>query len=125
MAFIIKNYLEINIERAASENYDIYEAENFNTFIAGATLLGRDINSILEGNRETLATFIQILDDELKLEDESPLLNQIIETHKNIEYDIVAEALLIQYSLFGSSKSFSFIALSFSPYSDQLQVFIK
>lgn len=93
LAFIIKNYLEINIERAASENYDIYEAENFNTFIAGATLLGRDIKSILEGNGETMTTFIQILENELKLEDESPLLNQIIETHKNIEYDIVVEAL--------------------------------
>ena len=55
--------------------------------------MGRDIKSILGGNEETINTFIQILDDELKLEEESLLINQIIETHKNIEYDIVVEAL--------------------------------
>ena len=93
LAFIIKNYLDINIERAAADHYDIYKAENFNTFTAGATLLGRDIKSILGGNEETINTFIQILEDELKLEEESPVINQIIETHKTIEYDIAVEAL--------------------------------
>lgn len=93
LAFIIENYLTINEERAALEHFDIYEKDNFNIYIAGATLLGRDIKSILGGNKETLITFIQILTEELKLDDESPLLNQIIETHKNIEYDIVVEAL--------------------------------
>ena len=93
LAFIIENYLSINEERAAAEHYDIYEAENFNTFIAGATLLGRDIKSILGGNEETQNIFIQILEDELMLEEESPLINQIIETHKTIEYDIAVEAL--------------------------------
>lgn len=93
LAFIIENYLTINEERAALEHLDIYEKDNFNIYIAGATLLGRDIKSILGGNNETLTTFIQILTEELKLDDESPLLNQIIETHKNIEYEIVVEAL--------------------------------
>jgi predicted nucleotidyltransferase len=93
LAFIIENYLTINEERAALEHFDIYEKDNFNIYIAGATLLGRDIKSILGDNNETLTTFIQILTEELKLDDESPLLNQIIETHKNIEYDIVVEAL--------------------------------
>ena len=93
LAFIIENYLDINVERAATEHYDIYEVENFNSFTAGATLLGRDIKSILGANEETINTFIQILEEELKLEEESPLINQIIETHKTIEYDIAVEAL--------------------------------
>lgn len=93
LAFIIKNYLDINIERAAAEHYDIYEAENFNTFTAGATLLGRDIKTIIGGNKETINTFIQILEDELKLEEESQLINQIIETHTTIKYDMAVEAL--------------------------------
>ncbi len=93
LAFIIENYLSINEERAAAEHYDIYEAENFNTFTAGATLLGRDIKSILGSNEETINTFIQILEDELKLEEESLLINHIIETHKTIEYDTTVEAL--------------------------------
>ncbi len=93
LAFIIENYLGINEERAFAEHYDIYETENFSTFTTGATLLGRDIKSILGGNKGTINTFIQILEDELKLEDESLLINQIIETHKTIEYDIIVEAL--------------------------------
>lgn len=93
LAFIIENYLGINEERAAANHYDIYEAENFNSFIAGATLLGRDIKTIIGGNDETINTFIQMLEKELKLEEESPLINQIIETHKTIEYDITVEAL--------------------------------
>ncbi len=93
LAFIIENYLEINELRAVEEHYDIYEAENFNTFTAGATLLGRDIKTIIGGNEETINTFIQILEEELKVEEESPLINQIIETHKTIEYDIAVEAL--------------------------------
>ncbi len=91
LAFIIENYLDINIERAIAEHYDIYEAENFNTFTAGATLLGRDIKTIIGENAETFQTFIQILENELKLEDESPMMNQIVETHKSIEYDTVVD----------------------------------
>ena len=93
LAFILENYLDINIERAAAEHYDIYEVENFSTFTAGSTLLGRDLKSILGENAETIQTFIQILEDELKLEDVSPLINQIIETHKSLEYETVVEAL--------------------------------
>lgn len=93
LAFIIENYLGINTERAAAEHYDVYEAENFKTFTAGATLLGRDIKSILGEKAETIQTFIQILEDELKLEDESLLMNQIIETHKSLKYDTVVEGL--------------------------------
>ncbi|MFA6335168.1 MAG: nucleotidyl transferase AbiEii/AbiGii toxin family protein [Bacteroidales bacterium] len=93
IAFIIENYLNINIERAATENYDIYEVENFNTFTAGATLLGRDIKSIIGSNGETINTFILILADELKLEDKSPLVNQIIDTHINMRFEAIVEAL--------------------------------
>jgi hypothetical protein len=53
----------------------------------------RDIKTIIGGNKETINTFIQMLEKELKLEEESPLINQIIETHKTIEYDIAVEAL--------------------------------
>ena len=55
--------------------------------------MGRDIKTIIGGNDETINTFIQMLEKELKLEEESPLINQIIETHKTIEYDITVEAL--------------------------------
>ncbi len=93
MAFIIENYLDINIERAATEHYDIYEADNFNSFTAGACLLGRDMKSILSDTEKILNGFIKILEDEVHLEEESTLINQIIETHKSIKYEIAVEAL--------------------------------
>ncbi len=93
LAFIIENYLDINTERAATEYYEIYEVENFNTFTAGASLLSKDIKSILWENEGAMHTVIQILEEELKLEVESPLMNQIIETHKNLKFDTIVEAL--------------------------------
>jgi len=93
LAFILENYLEINTERTVADHYDIYDSENFNTFSAGATLIGRDIKSILYENVNTIQTFIDILEEEMKLEEESLLINQIIETHRSLEYDLVVEAL--------------------------------
>jgi predicted nucleotidyltransferase len=77
MAFIIKNYLAINETRAIHNHYDLYEDENFSVFKAGAALLGRDIMKILNGDNDTLLTFIDILENELELAEESLLLNQI------------------------------------------------
>lgn len=92
IAFIINNYLDINGERAATKHYDIYENESFDSFIAGATLLGRDIKTMLGDSNQTLNTFIEILENEVALEEESLLINQVVETHK-IKYDIVFEAI--------------------------------
>jgi len=38
-------------------------------------------------------TFIQILEGELKLEDENHRMNQMIETHKNLKFDTIIKAL--------------------------------
>ena len=93
LAFIIENYLSINEERAVAEHYDIYAAENFNTFTAGAILLGRDIKTIIGEYTDTIQIFIQIIEVESNMEDESLLMNQIIETHKSINYDTIVEAI--------------------------------
>lgn len=94
MAFIISNYLEINTERAATDNYDLYEAEVFSTFIAGASLLGRDMKEILDGNPEIHDEFIGILESEANKEDESILINQMMETHRTLSYEDVYNGLL-------------------------------
>ena len=94
MAFIISNYLDINDLRAATENYDIYEAENFTTFTAGATLLGRDMREILKSEEEIRNEFIEILQQEVDKEDESALINQIMETHTGLKYEEVYNGLL-------------------------------
>lgn len=93
MAFIISNYLEINIIRATKEHYDIYEVENHSIFTAGATLLGRDIKQMLQTDRETIESFSKILETDLTLKEESTLINQMIETNKSLKYEETLEAL--------------------------------
>ena len=89
IAFIISNYLEINELRAAKENYDIYEADEFSTYIAGATLLGRNAKEILVSSPDILDEFITILKEQVESAEESLLINQILETHSGLTYESV------------------------------------
>jgi len=93
IAGIISCYLDINQGRAIENHYDIYQTENFSTFIAGATLLGRDVKGILHESPKTLETFIGILQVELDAEEESKLINQMLETHAVLKYEEVYDAL--------------------------------
>lgn len=94
MAFLTSVYLEINMERAATNHYEIFEQESFTTFNAGATLLGMDMRFIIRDDLSALREFIGILQSELDKEDESPLINQMLETHPSLKYDEVYDALL-------------------------------
>ncbi len=93
IAYIIANYLEINEERAVSDHYDLYSAEDFTIFTSGATLLGRDTKRILSENSDALNYFIDILQTEIDAEEESILINQMLETHTALKYDEVFDAL--------------------------------
>ena len=94
IAFIIANYLDINIDRAVQEYYsDLYEIENFTPFISGAILLGKDTSKILSENPDVLNHFIDILQKEIEAEEESILINQILDTHSALKYDEIFEAL--------------------------------
>lgn len=94
MAFIMINYLEINTERAATAHYDLYEVEAFTTFTAGAALLGRDMKTILKATPEILDEFIGMLRTEVNREDDSILINQMLEMHASLKYEEVYDALL-------------------------------
>jgi predicted nucleotidyltransferase len=94
LAFILSNYFDINEERAIEKYFEeIYNVENFNMLIAGAILLGKDIKRLLEGNKQALDYFVEILQNEVALEDESRLINQMLETHSSLKYEEVLEAL--------------------------------
>jgi predicted nucleotidyltransferase len=90
---IIDEYLEINLARAVKEHQDIYESENFSTFIAGATLIGRDAKMILTDNMEVLIEFSGIIESEVSQAEHSLLINQMLETHPSKKYEEVYEAL--------------------------------
>lgn len=94
IGLLIEEYLEINIDRAGNEHQDILEHSNFQTFVAGAIILGRDIKMTLLDNKELLIRCLQIIETELEKNEESLLLNQIIETHPSKKYEEVREAFV-------------------------------
>ena len=91
---IIDEYLEINLERAVKEHQDIYESEDFNTFIAGAILMGRDVKMILMDNFEVLVEVSGIIESEIIKAEHSLLINQMLETHRSKKYEEIYEALI-------------------------------
>lgn len=94
MGFILENYLNINSERAAMEHYDeIYGVEPFSTITGGATLLGKDINELLNTHQKTKASIVEILSNENKKKEDSKLINQIIETHKAFSFEVVLNSI--------------------------------
>jgi len=94
MGFILENYLSIHEERAATTYYEeVYGLEPFRNTTAGAVLLGKDINELLKHHQETIASILEILNEELNKKEESKLLNQIIETHKSLYYEEVLQSI--------------------------------
>lgn len=94
MALIIANYLTINDERAAKEHYDLYEKSPFSIFVAGATLLARDVKVLASEDIQVLDKLFQILLDETKQELDSHLINQMLESHPSLKYEEVYDAML-------------------------------
>lgn len=104
IGFILENYLSIHEERAATTYYDeVYGVEPFRNSTAGAVLLGKDINELLKNHHETIAPILEILNEEINKKEESKLINQIIETHRSLYYEVVL--LSIQNIVKGLTKS--------------------
>ena len=93
MAIILANYLAINIERAVDEHYDLYVSDKFDQLIAGAQLMARDIKHLVQNNKETMQYLIEILNKEIELAEESPLINQLVESNTNVQYEQVFSCL--------------------------------
>ena len=92
IGFILNNYLEINIERAVEFYEEIY-TEDFTISTGGATLLGKDISGILAQYQDSKIKIIEIISIEIGKEEESKLINQILETHRSLKYEEVRKSL--------------------------------
>jgi predicted nucleotidyltransferase len=84
--FILKQYYSINMEKSI-EFYDEIYTDEFSELIAAGQLLGKDISSILRFNSQARNTIIQLIEHQLLSFENSPLLNQIIETNSSITFD--------------------------------------
>lgn len=92
IALLIDEYLDINIERAIEEHADLYEKEDFTTFIAGATLIARDIKTILTDEKDILIEITAIIGKEVDKGESSKLIDQILYTNPSKNYEEVHQA---------------------------------
>lgn len=88
MSFILQNYFMANIDRGIHS--EVYEWEDFQEYVAGAYWIAFDIANLLK--KEHLTYYIDIIKDELKKEEESRLINQIVENTRSLNYDTIRKA---------------------------------
>lgn len=92
MAFILQNYLEIYREESLDYYEEIY-TDNHTILTGGATLLGKHLNEILNTHLSVKQGFKDILSAEIEKKEESKLINQILESHRALNYKDVFESL--------------------------------
>jgi predicted nucleotidyltransferase len=92
IAFIMLNYLGIYKEDAI-ENFDAVYPDDHTILKGGATLLGIHMNQLLEDHLKVKQRIKEILSSEIENQEQSKLMNQILETHKTLNYDEVLRSI--------------------------------
>lgn len=92
IGFILANYLEIHRE-SSLEHYEVVYPENHTVLTGGTSLLGIHTSEILGDYPDVKKSAIEILQSELDKNEESMLINQILETHRMMTYDEVYASL--------------------------------
>lgn len=88
LLFILKNYLNINLDRAVEQHYEeVYQIENYTELKASASLIGIDLIELTSDNSKLNDFLIEILTIEIEKKETSILLNQMIETHSGSKFD--------------------------------------
>ncbi len=93
LGFILLNYFNINENRVIEQNPDLYDDTDFTLTTAGARLIGRDISDILKDSPATKQKIVDILNSELQKQEESKLINQILETNRIFKYEETIKCL--------------------------------
>ena len=94
LGFILRNYFSINENRIPTEHFDLYDDSEFSIYTAGAELMGRDIAVILKDSPATKQKIITILENEIEKQEESKLINQILETNKVFKYEEILDCIM-------------------------------
>lgn len=87
MSFIFSNYFLANLERKIHQ--EVYDWENFDDYIVGGYWLAYDIVALL--NKEQLCYYKEIIEGELAKEEESRLINQMIENSYGLKYETIRD----------------------------------
>lgn len=96
MSFIFSNYFLANLERGIHQ--EVYDWESFDDYVVGGYWLAYDIVALL--NKEQLCYYKEIIEGELAKEEESRLLNQMIENSHGLKYETVRDTWRVVVGVF-------------------------
>ena len=85
MSFILSNYFMANLDREIHQ--EVYDWENFDEYIVGGYWLAHDLVTLLNVNQ--LNYYKEVIEGELAKQEESRLLNQMIENSYSLKYETV------------------------------------
>lgn len=85
MSFILSNYFMANLDREIHQ--EVYDWENFDEYIIGGYWLAHDLVTLLNVNQ--LNYYKEVIEGELAKQEESRLINQMIENSYSLKYETV------------------------------------
>lgn len=89
MSFILSNYFMANLDREIHQ--EVYDWENFDEYIVGGYWLAHDLVALLDTRQ--LNYYKEVIEAELTKEEESRLINQMIENSYGLKYETVRDTL--------------------------------
>ena len=99
MGFIIDNYFFANLNRNVYQ--EVYDWEDFDEFVVGAYWLANDIVSFL--SIEHLAYYGQCLQGEIEKEEDSRLLQQVLDSNAAFQYEQILQAFKKMIEVFNKN----------------------
>ena len=99
MGFIIDNYFFANLNRNVYQ--EVYDWEDFDEFVVGAYWLANDIVSFL--SIEHLAYYGQCLQGEIEKEEDSRLLQQVLDSNSAFQYEQILQAFKKMIEVFNKN----------------------
>ena len=85
MSFILSNYLMANLGREV--HMEVYDWEDFDEYVAGAYWLAHDLADLLTADQ--LDYYANQIANELQKEEQSYLLNQMLDSQYGLTYDLL------------------------------------
>ena len=100
MSFILSNYFMANLDREIHQ--EVYDWENFDEYIVGGYWLAHDLVTLLNVNQ--LNYYKEVIEGELAKEEESRLINQMIENSYSLKYETVRETWQVIADVFSKAS---------------------
>ena len=99
MSSILSNYFMANLDREIHQ--EVYDWENFDEYIVGGYWLAHDLVTLLNVNQ--LNYYKEVIDGELAKQEESRLVNQMIENSYGLSYETVRDTWQAMANVFQKS----------------------